>query len=117
MESLMTNLAKVSPIPQQVSFETELGELRIGRRLKKLTRSVESFLQIQLTKLETALRECEKAEEQNELLRRMMTEFEEQKREWETKRLAEEQRLFEAGEKLMRGWEQLEIEKQKSEMS
>ena len=95
-------------------FESELGELRLGRRLKKLTSSIESFLQIQLSRLNTAMRQCEKAEEQNELLRRMFADFENQKRDWQLKQLAEEQRLFEAGEKLMRGWEQLEIEKQKA---
>lgn len=114
MESLLENNPNGSLNVDHASFESELGELRLGRRLKKLTSSVENFLQIQLSRLNTALRHCEKAEEQNELLRRMMAEFETQKREWQLKQLAEEQRLFEAGEKLMRGWEQLEIEKQKA---
>lgn len=113
MESLIENDAQDLNV-ESASFETELGDLRLGRRLKKLTGSIESFLQIQLSRLNTAVLQCEQAEQQNELLRKMFADFENQKREWQLKQLAEEQRLFEAGEKLMRGWEQLEIEKQKA---
>ena len=103
------------PLPNETSAHVgvPLNDLRLGRRLKSVTTSIESFLQNQLLKLETAMDQCAKVEQQNEMLKRMFAEFEKNKRDWEKHRLLEEQRLYEAGQKLVRGWEQLDVEKSK----
>ena len=93
------------------NFESSLGELRVGRRLQQVTSSIGSFLDSQLAKLEKALVQCKNAELQNEVLQRIIAEFEQQKIDWEQTRVAEEKRLFAAGEKLIEGWKQLEQER------
>ncbi len=113
MTKLLAEISDSAITVEQTQFDSKLGELRLGRRLQKVTRSIENFLENQLARLESALNKCEIAEEQNSVLQRMMVDFEKQKRDWEAQRLEEEQRLFEAGEKLMQRWEQLEYEKRK----
>ena len=99
--------------PEATAIDSSLDELRVSRRLQNVTVSIESFLHNQVQRLETALQQCEKVEQQNEMLKRMFAEFEKTKRDWEKMRLQEEQRLYEAGQKLVFQWEQLETEKSK----
>lgn len=93
--------------------ERSLAELRSGRRLEKVAASIESFLLSQIARLEKSLAECEAAVGQNQVVQRILTDFERQKEAWERERQAEIKRLFEASEKLARGWKQLEDERQK----
>ncbi len=93
-------------------FERSLGELRSGRRLEKITSSIESFLLSQVSRLEKSLTQCQAAVEQNQVVQRIRSEFERQREAWELERQAEIRRLYEASEKLARGWKQLEEERQ-----
>ena len=94
------------------ALEHSLAELRSGRRLDKVTYSVESFLLSQVTRLEKSLEQCKAAVDQNQIVQRILADHERHKEVWERERQAEIQRLFEASEKLARGWKQLEEERQ-----
>lgn len=93
--------------------ERSLAELRSGRRLEKVAASIESFLLSQVARVEKSLAECEAAVGQNQVVQRILADFERQKEVWERERQAEIKRLFDASEKLARGWKQLEDERQK----
>ena len=94
------------------SLDRTLGELKSGRRLEKVIASIESFLFNQVTRIEESLAICQAAVKENEIVQRIILDHETQKEIWEKDRQAEIQRLFEASEKLARGWKQLEEEKQ-----
>jgi hypothetical protein len=66
----------------------------------------------QVTRLEKSLDQCKAAVDQNQVVQRILSDFERQKETWERDRQAELKRLFEASEKLARGWKQLEDERQ-----
>ena len=93
-------------------LDRSLVELRSGRRLEKITASIESFLLNQVARLNKSLDKCKQAVDQNEILQRIMADFERQKESWEKERQAEINRLIEAGDNLIQGWKQLEQERQ-----
>ncbi len=96
----------------QQSLVRSLAELRSGRRLEKVTASIESFLFSQVLRLNESLDQCKLAVDENEIVQRVMANFEQQKADWENDRQAEIRRLSEASEKLIASWEQLENERQ-----
>ena len=95
------------------SLDRTLSEIRSGRRLEKIVSSIESFLLSQITRLDTALEECNRAVEDDKCVQRMLADFQLEKQAWEVNRQSEVQRLSTAGEELTRGWEQLEEERRK----
>ena len=101
--------AIVSSAPQ---LDRSLGELRSARRLEKLTASIESFLLSQIGRIQKSLQQCKEAVDQNQVVQRILADFDRQKEAWELERHTEIQRLFAASEKLVQGWKQLEDERQ-----
>lgn len=95
------------------TLDRTLSEIRTGRRLEKITASIESFLHSQVARLEKAIAECQRSVENDEILQRILADFEVEKQEWEKNRQAEIVRLSGAGEELIKGWEKLEAERQK----
>lgn len=96
-----------------MTIDQSLTELRTGRRLEQVTTRIGSFLQSQIARIEESLAECEKSVNQNQIVQRIIADFEQQKADWESQRDAESKRLYEAGERLIAGWQQLEDERQK----
>ncbi len=94
------------------SLDRSLAELRTGRRLEQVAAGIETFLLSQITRIEASLEQCQASIGQNQIVQRVLADFEKQKIEWEEQRQLESKRLFEAGEKLIRGWEQLESDRQ-----
>lgn len=88
-----------------------LGELRATRRLELVASGIERFLRGQFSRLEKALDECERAVEHDQVIQRMLIEFDQQKKEWELQCEEEASRLKLAYQKLMEGWRQLESER------
>jgi hypothetical protein len=120
----MTNLSNQTCIAQSSellfaestngqSLDRTLTEIRSGRRLQKIVSSIESFLLSQVTRLNNALEECNQAVENDKIVQRILAEFEKEKQAWEANRQAEILRLHEAGEELIRGWDQLDEERRK----
>ena len=99
--------------PELRSLDQKLTEIRSGRRLEKISASVESFLNSQVSRLETVLDEIQRAEENDKIVQRILADFEEEKLAWEERRQAETLRLQKASEKLINGWQQLEDERRK----
>lgn len=92
-----------------------LVEIRATRRLENVASSIERFLLGQFTRLEEALSECQAAEGHDQIVQRMITDFDAQKCVWEAQRQEEIEQLRVAYEKLMDGWKQLEDEKREWE--
>jgi len=119
IQSTQTGISGVSDIPMderpfsRQSLDRTLTEIRSGRRLEKIVSTIESFLHSQVTRLDTALKECNRAVENDKIVQRILAEFELEKQAWEVNRQAEILRLSAAGEELIRGWEQLEDERRK----
>lgn len=88
-----------------------LGELRATRRLEQVASGIERFLRGQFSRLEKAITECERAAEHDQIVQRMLVEFDQQKKEWKHQCEEETARLKLAYEKLMEGWKQLEDER------
>jgi hypothetical protein len=95
------------------SLDRTLTEIRSGRRLEKIVKSIESFLHSQITRLEKAMAECNQSIENDRIVQRILAEFELEKAAWEESRQAEILRLQLAGEELIKGWEKLEEERRK----
>ena len=93
------------------SLDRTLVEIRSGRRLEKIANSIESFLHSQVTRLETALQQCQQAEHNDKIVQNILAEFELEKETWEEQRQAEIRRLDIASEQLSLGWQQLEDER------
>ena len=94
------------------SLDRSLAELRTGRRLEQVAASIETFLLSQVARIEESLELCQTSVGQNQIVQRILADFEKQKVEWEEQRQSESRRLYEAGERLIRGWEQLETDRQ-----
>ncbi len=93
------------------SLDQSLIQLQTGRRLEQVSASIESFLLSQVARIEEALEKCQLAVNQNQIVQRILADFEKQKLDWERQREAEADRLYQAGEKLIEGWRQLETER------
>jgi hypothetical protein len=93
------------------SLDQSLIQLQTGRRLEQVSASIESFLLSQVARIEEALGKCQLAVNQNQIVQRILADFEKQKLDWERQREAEADRLYQAGEKLIEGWRQLEAER------
>ena len=98
--------------PNHQSLDRSLAELSSGRRLEKITASIEGFLLNQVARLNKSLDKCKQAVDQDKIVQRIMSDFERQKQEWEKERQVEIKRLVEAGDNLIQGWKQLEQERQ-----
>lgn len=94
------------------SLDRSLTELSSGRRLEKITSSIEGFLLNQIARLNKSLDKCKQAVDQDKIVQRIMSDFERQKLVWEKERQTEIKRLVEAGDNLILGWKQLEQERQ-----
>ena len=94
------------------NFDNALGELRAVRNLEAVASSIDTFLSGQIEKIEASLRKCQEAFTQHRLLQERIIEFENRKDAWDAAQKLESQRLFEIGEKLIEGWDQLEKERQ-----
>ena len=94
------------------NLDNSLGELRVARHLEAIATSIETFLCSQVDKIDSSLTQCQEAFTQHRLLQERIIEFENQKAAWDESQRVETQRLFEIGEKLIAGWEQLEKERQ-----
>jgi hypothetical protein len=88
-----------------------LSDIRAGRRLERITSSVQNFLETQVAKIDEALEQCEAAVENDRLVRDRLAAFEKEKREWETARNAELKRLSVASDELAKAWEKLETDR------
>lgn len=111
----------VSPSGPSVSGASPPGvdrllvELRAGRRLEKVVSSIESFLLSQVARLNQSLEKCQQALDQHQIVQRLVADFEVEKQQWELERQTEIERLVAAGEDLMKGWEELERERNRSQ--
>ena len=103
-----STLKKTSEARSPQSLDRTLNEIRSGRRLEKIVSSIESFLHSQVTRLNAALDECNQAVENDRIVQKILADFELEKQAWEANRQAEILRLQEAGEELIRGWDQFE---------
>ena len=93
------------------NLDDSLGELRAVRNLAAIASSIETFLAGQIDRVESSLRQCQEAFTQHQLLQDRILEFENKKAEWDATQKLETKRLYEVGEKLIAGWEQLEKER------
>ena len=96
---------------EPANFDSSLVELRAVRNLEAIASSMETFLLAQIEKIESSLEKCDEAFTQHELLQQRFIEFENEKAAWDATQKLESQRLYEIGEKLIAGWEQLEKER------
>lgn len=97
------------------NLDHALVELRAIRSLEAVSAGIEKFLNSQIDKIESALQHCQEAFTQHELLQQRIIEFENDKATWDATQKSETQRLFQIGEKLIAGWDQLE--KERAELS
>ena len=93
------------------NFYHALVELRAIRSLEAVSDGIENFLTSQIDKIESSLQQCQEASTQHKLLQQRIIEFENDKAAWDATQKTETARLFEIGEKLIAGWEQLEKER------
>lgn len=91
------------------SLSQTLDELRASRRLQKIVTSIESFFQIQLNRLQEVADECQRVAGKDASLQQMLAEFEEEKHQWKIACQQEVARLSVAGERLVEGWNELEV--------
>lgn len=110
----------ISPQPDFAEFrkvrsalDQTLTEIRSGRRLERVVSSIESFLTSQVARLDKAIEECNAAVENDNIVKRILADFEKEKAAWDECRQREILRLQRAGEELIKGWEQLEIERER----
>jgi len=88
-----------------------LSDIRAGRRLERITSSVQSFLEVQVSKVNAALEQCEAAVKNDRLVADRLADFEKEKRVWESARDTEIKRLSVASDELAKAWTQLETER------
>lgn len=111
-----TNIPSIAPVDSSVvatSRDQVLNEIRSSRRLGKIVSSIENFLNHQVEKIEQTIESCHRAAENDRIVQEVLRKHEEEKRKWEEERQAETLRLSQAGEELIRAWEQLEEERRK----
>jgi len=105
--------ANVRPQAKGVARDQLLSDIRSGRRLERIVESIRHFLEMQVSKVEDTLVQCEAAVENDRRLHQKMAEFQQEKHQWNETRKLEVQRLSAAGDELAKAWEQLEAERRK----
>jgi hypothetical protein len=95
------------------SLDRTLTEIRSGRRLEKIVKSIENFLHSQISRIDKVLEECRLAEDNDKILQKILQDFEQEKLDWEETRHSESLRLVEASDKLIQGWQELEDERRR----
>ena len=89
-----------------------LNEISSSRQLEKIVNSIARFLNSQILRIEEAIRQCSEAADNDRIVQAMLADFERKKQAWEETRNAEIERLNQAGEDLIQGWQKLEQERQ-----
>ena len=102
----------ISQLFSQMTDKT-LDEARSGRRLTKIVNSIQSYLNNEISKLETAIEKCQQAADNDRVLQHLRMELENERQSWEADRDAEAKRLHDASEKLIQAWQQLEEERRR----
>ena len=97
--------------PSDIVGLNDLNE--IARRLRALTRRYEDFFKLQYQRLDKHMTVQKELIGQSDVIRRMMDDFEQQKKDWEQQREAELERISQAGDKLMNAWTELENQQRK----
>ena len=109
--SAATDLPVYEAAAQSPTLDRTLTEIRSGRRLEKIVKSIESFLHSQISRIDKAVEECRLAENNDKILQKMRKDFEQEKLEWQETRNSEGLRLNEASDMLIQGWKDLEDER------
>lgn len=91
--------------------DQSLLEIQTGRSLQKVVGSIERFLLNQIDRLENALQEAQRIEEQGDVVQRLVRDLDEQREAWEQQRQRELTQLADASDKLVQGWKRLEDER------
>ena len=79
-----------------------------ARRLNEIIEAAQAFFDNQITRLEKATELCQAAVDREAMVRSVMAQIETARKEWESERNLEVERLQLASQQLERGWEQLE---------
>lgn len=103
--------ANVRPQAKGVSRDQLLSDIRSGRRLERIVESIRHFLEMQVSKVEHTLAQCEAAVENDRRVHQKMAEFQQEKHKWNETRRLEVERLSAASDELAKAWEQLETER------
>jgi len=93
---------------RNIDIDQSLKAIQLGRRLQKITSSIEHFFHSQIDRLENTLAICQRDVDQSDAIRQMLASFAQQKQCWEAEREAEIARLDRACGQLIDGWKQLE---------
>jgi hypothetical protein len=94
-----------------ISRDQVLADIRSGRRLEKIVASIRNFLEIQVSRVEETIEQCEAAVENDIRIQERLAEFEKEKRAWDETRKLEIARLSAAGDELSKAWEKLESDR------
>lgn len=95
----------------ETSRDQMLVDLRSGRRLDRIVASIQNFLEMQVSRVEDTIAQCEAAVENDIRVQERMAKFEKEKREWDESRKQEIARLSQASDELAKAWEKLETER------
>ena len=91
-----------------IDLDRSLTAIQLGRRLQKITKSMDCFFHSQIERLQNALTICRREVDRADAVQEMIASFAEQKQRWETERDVEIARLDQACAQLTAGWKQLE---------
>lgn len=108
MRNRLADAAAGHEASQSIDIDQSLKAIQLGRRLQKITSSIENFFHSQIDRLENTLAICQRDVDQSDAVRQMLASFAQQKQCWETEREAEIARLDRACSQLIDGWKQLE---------
>ena len=102
----------MTPNPEtRTKLDTSLGELRAVRKLERVASSIRTFLAGQIEKIDEAIKAIDEVNRQQQTFRQEWETFEQKKRDWKKTQSIESDRLYEAGQKLIQAWEQLEAQR------
>jgi hypothetical protein len=93
------------------SRDQMLVDIRSGRRLDRIVASIQNFLEMQVSRVEDTISQCEAAVENDIRIQERMAKFEKEKRAWDESRKQEIARLSQASDELAKAWEKLETER------
>ena len=108
MKDRLTDVTADHETSPGIDIDQLLKAIQLGRRLQKITSSIENFFHSQIDRLENTLAICQRDVDRSESIRQMFASFAEQKQCWEAEREAEIARLDRACGQLIDGWKQLE---------
>lgn len=95
----------------KVSRDQMLVDIRSGRRLERIVASIQNFLEMQVSKVDDTISQCEMAVENDIRVQARLADFEQEKRAWDENRKQEITRLSQASDELAKAWEKLETER------